>query len=521
MRVDPIPELQPFRLICRPMPLDGESWPDYVIRLAEENCIKGGLRAMAYLAGMYVNQLLIAAPSEVLLRFGIILSEIYQEHPLDVPMDRKLTLLVTYGRCNKTRLCPLCLAADDIPFIRAEWGMPMSIACPHHRTLLIDKCQLCGERLDVFRPGLLQCHCGARLHEQIPLPTESWVDRLRDLFAEAYVAQEVLTFARAHPLGQKAARVCKWVLAACVPETGRRPAAVLDMGGFLTCEDAISVGRMLGESASDIAKRFMDEVHVGSPKKYQRLNQRLGTRFFSQMAAVVEEVKQLQLQLVDPNRRRVEQRAEAMERNDVYALTDVMALTGYCHATLARAVEQGELDGRIAFDEVLGRNYIQIPGPVYRTIEAAYQQSVDLLTAATHAGCSEHAMMGLVHSKLVRAVRPLLIRRGVDGVRVRQGDWQEFTAHLFGAAEFENEHRFRRVYFSDWGSGKNLIRISRKLRKMMAAIKEGRIRVFKAVEHPTALDELYVAPKDLIKVLDLRGAPRIRRVSRPAETDPR
>ena len=516
MRLDPFPDFESFQLICRPMPIDGESWPDYVIRLAEANCIKGGLRAMAYIAVMYPSQLLVATPSEVLLRFGVILPEVRREHPLDAPMDRKLTTLVSHGRCTKTRFCPLCLAADDIPFIRAEWGMPMSIACAHHRTLLIDQCQLCGERLDVFRPGLLQCHCGAPLHEQMPLPVESWVDRLRELFAEAYGAQEVATFARAHPLGQKAARVCKWVLAACVPETGLRPVAGLDMEGFLTSEDASSVGRMLGGSSSDIAKFVMDEVHAGS-KKYQRLNNRLGARVFAQMAAVVEEVKRLQLQLVDPHRRRVEQRAEVMERKDVYALTDVTALTGYCHPTLARAVEQGDLTGSIAFDEVLGRDYIQIPGEVYRAIALSYRETDSIEASAVRAGCTVHAMKGLVHADCIGSYRPLPIRFGPSGTRVRPADLQEFMKTLFDAAEFESEHRFRRVHFSDWGSGKHLIKIARKWRRMLAAIKEGRIRIFKEVEHPTALEELYAAPTDLVKMLDLRAAPKIRRVSRPTQ----
>jgi hypothetical protein len=517
MRIDPVPDFEPVRFLCRTMPIDGESWPDYVIRLAEANCIKGGLRAMAYLAGMYANQLLVAAPSEVLLRFGVILPEVLKEHPLDAPPDRKLTMLASHGRCTKTRFCPLCLAADDIPFIRAEWCMPMSIACANHRTLLIDKCQLCGERLDVFRPRLLQCHCGAPLHRQIPLPVEAWVGRLRELFVEAYGAQQFLTFSRAHPLGQKAARVCKWVIAACVPETGRRPVAGLDTDGFLTSEDAVSAGRMLGGTSTEIAKSFMTEVDVGSSQKYQRLNNRLGARVFAQMGAVVEEVKRLQMQFFDPSRRRVEQRAKVMEREDVYALTDLTELTGYCHPTLARCVEEGDLAGNIAFDEVLGRNYIQIPGTVYREIELVYQQTDSLETAAMRVGCTEHAMKGLVRSECISAVRPLPIRRGPDGVRVRPGEWQKFAAYLFSAAQLESDHRSRRVYFSDWASSKNLIKTARKWRKMLAAIKEGRIRIFKAVEHPTALEELYVAPTDLVKVLGLRASPRVRHVSRPTQ----
>ncbi|MGJ7537722.1 MULTISPECIES: TniQ family protein [unclassified Variovorax] len=516
MRIDHVPDFEPVRFLCRPMPIDGESWPDYVIRLAETNFIEGGLRAIAYLAGMYVNQLLVAAPSEVLLRFGVILPEVLKEHPLDAPSDHQLAMLASHGRCTKTRFCPLCLAADDIPFIRTEWGMPMSIACGHHRTLLIDKCQSCGERLDVLRTRMLYCECGVPLKKQVPMPAEPWVDQLRELFAEAYGAQDFSTFGRAHPLAQKAARVCKWLVQTSDPETGRRPMAGL-MDGFLTSEHAHSMGRILNTSTSGIAESLMAEVRSESIAKYQSLKNRLGVRDFFRMTAVVDEVKRLQMQFVDPNRRRVERRAEVMERSDVYALTDVTALTGYCHSTLAHAVEKGYLAGSIAFDEVLKRDYIQIPGEVYRAIASSYQETDSIETSAVRAGCTVQAMKRLVHAECIGAYRLLPIRLGPSGTRVQPADLQELMRRLFHAAEFESEHRFRRVYFSDWVSSKNLIKTSRKWRRMLAAIKEGRIRIFKAVEHPTALEELYVAPADLVKVLDLRAAPRVRRVSRPTQ----
>lgn len=513
MRIDPIPDFGSVRLIFRPMPIEGESWPDYVIRLAEANYIGGGLRTMASLAGMYANQLLVAIPSEVLLKFGIVLPEPLREHPLDAPPDRKLKM-ASRGRCKKTRLCPLCLTADVIPYIRSEWGMPMSIACQQHRTMLIDRCHACDQPLDIFRNHILRCQCGAALQKQVPLPAEPGVELLRELFAEAYDAQDTATFARAHAHAQKAARVCKWLLAASVSETARRSTRPLDTGGFLSVEDAISITEKFSGSKVGIAKSLMTEVRLSGTGKYQSLNRGLGVREFAQMNSVVDEVKRLQIQLDGPYPR-VKRRAEVMEKNDVYSLSDLRELTGYSYKNLARYVELGDLPGSIVFDEILGRSCIQIPGMVYRAIALSFLETDSIETAAVKAGCTLWAMKSLVLAGCIGADRLLPIQRGPSGARVRLADRQEFMRVLFLAAELESEHRSRRVYFSDWGVGKDLIRVARKWQRVMAAIKEGRIRVFKTVEHPTALEDLYVAPKDLVNVLGPYVAQRIRRVSRP------
>lgn len=515
MRIDLIPEFKPIRLISRPMPIEGESWPEYVIRLSEANYIGGGLRAMASLAGMYANQLLVATPSEVLLRFGVVLPEPLREHPLDAPPDRKLKM-ASRGRCKKTRLCPLCLTADVIPYIRAEWGMPMSIACQQHRTMLIDRCHACDQPLDVFRNHILRCQCGAALHKQEPLPAEPRVELLRELFAEAYDAQDAATFARAHALSQKAARVCKWLLEASVSETARRSTRPLDTGGFLSVEDAISITKKFSGSKVGIAKSLLTEVRLSRTGKYDSLNRGLGVREFAQMNSVVDEVKRLQIQLDGPCPRE-KRRAEVMAKNDVHSLSDLTELTGYSYSSLARYVELGDLPGSIVLDEVLGRSCIQIPGAVYRAIALSFLGTDSIETAAVKAGCTVWAMKGLVLAGCIGADRLLPIQQGPSGARVRCADRQEFMRFLFLAAEFESEHRSRRVYFSDWGPGMDLIRVARKWQTILAAIKEGQIRIFKAVEHPTVLEDLYVAPEDLVKVFGPRFALGIHRVSRPTQ----
>jgi hypothetical protein len=54
------------------------------------------------------------------------------------------------------------------------------VACPVHERSLLSICPKCGVRLTWFRPGLLECKCGARFHRTerhlISVPEASLLD---------------------------------------------------------------------------------------------------------------------------------------------------------------------------------------------------------------------------------------------------------------------------------------------------------------------------------------------------------
>lgn len=68
-------------------------------------------------------------------------------------------------RLRHPAFCPCC--ADEMGFIDAFWDLGIVIACPRHRTVLTKDCPACDLGLSWFRPGLLQCKCGADLREAV------------------------------------------------------------------------------------------------------------------------------------------------------------------------------------------------------------------------------------------------------------------------------------------------------------------------------------------------------------------
>ncbi len=62
---------------------------------------------------------------------------------------------------TRPKLCPECVAEKG--FIEAHFDLALMTGCPVHRRSLLSRCPGCTKALRWFRPGLLECHCGASL----------------------------------------------------------------------------------------------------------------------------------------------------------------------------------------------------------------------------------------------------------------------------------------------------------------------------------------------------------------------
>jgi hypothetical protein len=68
------------------------------------------------------------------------------------------------------KLCPECVAEKG--FIEAHFDLALMTGCPVHRRSLLCRCPRCMKPLRWFRPGLLECGCGASLRN-VSLPAIS------------------------------------------------------------------------------------------------------------------------------------------------------------------------------------------------------------------------------------------------------------------------------------------------------------------------------------------------------------
>lgn len=88
-------------------------------------------------------------------------------------------------RLARPSFCPNCAQEDG--FLKAFWDLSFVVACPKHRCTLISECPECGEALKWFRPGILECKCGASLtNAPIQDVSQELVDLMAIIHAKVY-----------------------------------------------------------------------------------------------------------------------------------------------------------------------------------------------------------------------------------------------------------------------------------------------------------------------------------------------
>ncbi|MBW8469728.1 MAG: TniQ family protein [Thiobacillus sp.] len=161
----------------RPDPCEGESWPGYLLRLANEN----GLRGLVSIAS------LLEMTAERLLREDV--GEIGRRLRLPYLAEREVNGQAYRGHLNmRTRVCPECLQADKKPHIRAAWDSPVILICELHRKILLDSCTSCKQPLTYRRGWVSQCCCGAQLVGWRSTRYDAW---MRDMYELVQVPQVI------------------------------------------------------------------------------------------------------------------------------------------------------------------------------------------------------------------------------------------------------------------------------------------------------------------------------------------
>lgn len=158
-------------LVRHPAPHPTESLPGYMLRLAEENgypspwrvCLLAGLKQNEIRTSGFQVEKLAAVSNQPSSR----LREISFSAPSERPRWARLLnhpVVPTDLSLMECRICPDCVA--ELGFIEAHWHLRLMLACPKHLRLALVQCSSCGKALRWFRPGLLECQCGASLLRQ-------------------------------------------------------------------------------------------------------------------------------------------------------------------------------------------------------------------------------------------------------------------------------------------------------------------------------------------------------------------
>ena len=171
-------------LVRHSAPFPTESLFGYILRLSEENgyTTPWSLFLLAQIRQHEARStgMKVAKVAQICNRPQTELQSISYRWPGDHQRScRLLGYLLTPWELAVTapKLCPECVAKKG--FIEAHFDLALMTGCPVHRRSLLSRCPGCVTPLRWFRPGLLECHCGASLRN-VDLPAISLAES--DLF---------------------------------------------------------------------------------------------------------------------------------------------------------------------------------------------------------------------------------------------------------------------------------------------------------------------------------------------------
>lgn len=153
-------------------PRPGESLRSYLIALAEANGYRntGSFRHVIGLRNQSVSFASAQQWNLLARATGLPAPAFSEMRRRTMPSVHKTTQVsflksaVSWVHLDKVghRICPQCLVEDR--YGRDLWSLRYVVACPRHRTLLIDACHECGQPFGLYRWATLTgCTCGGDL----------------------------------------------------------------------------------------------------------------------------------------------------------------------------------------------------------------------------------------------------------------------------------------------------------------------------------------------------------------------
>jgi hypothetical protein len=376
-----------MKLIDRPRFISGESWPGYLMRLAEANG-GAGLSYICQMLDWSTYQLIAASPFTTLPLFGVGCEELTKEEGQILVPWRRYMNLGTFGRSIYSRVCPKCLASDKIPHIRAAWDLALQVDCADHHCLLIDECPQCHCRLEHTRRSLTRCNCGFDLKLCRTRPARNLYATIQQTFGLAdSCASRHTTFAGSSKQECAALEVLLRLLAQDRPRPKPRNYAgkIPSSQAFVRASDLDE----LEEWFRDWPNGFICNLNRCKCLRKQRRTVMLNSSTL--LANQFPLIRQATMEADARWRRAPRPGKKASDRNallqkELLGVRDLMTLTGRHHNDVIVWLRAGLLGNTVIRKDHTGRNVLKVPTPQVLRLLSLVQQTTTFRDAARTIG---------------------------------------------------------------------------------------------------------------------------------------
>ena len=412
--------------------MEGESWPGYLLRLAEANGFSG-LEAISRILHRTNYQVIASSPPATLRLLDVNCSTLMGADFVAAPPGCIYTELGTYGRSIFARVCSKCLTCDGIPYARASWDLALQVCCPIHRCLLIDECPQCSHRLDYRRPSIVRCICGYDLRLCRTQPAANLYAFIRETFELDHdPSVHFVTFAQSSKQERDALAVLLRLLAQAQPgpRPGRHTAKIPSTQAFIRAKDLDALAGWFGDWPNGFIQRLIQSKRTRAQSRIVKLNS------FTLMAGQFPRINRVVIDADARWRRSPRPGKKTHDRNallqkDLLGVKDLMSLTGRHHNDAIVWLRTGLLWPTVTQKDARGRDVLKVPPAQVTRLLSLVQQTTTFTDAARTIGVDPLALRTLTRQGRLPSVR---MGKADYTARVRHEDVYAFAAQVRSVA---------------------------------------------------------------------------------------
>jgi hypothetical protein len=188
-------------------------------------------------------------------------------------------------------------------------------------------------------------------------------------------------------------------------------------------------------------------------------------------------------------------------------VNELAKLTGHPPKFVRSQIESGNISPAILkHGDLVDPQSIEIDAHSLTLATSFYANSLDLHSSAARVGCSVQALRGLVQTACIPAGSIWIDPRRLAFRRVHPAALEDFVSELISLARCEVAQVTGGIKFSDWVTKHARGSVNRHLRwrDILSSVRTGKLTLYRAVEVPTELDQLFLCAEDLAIVCDKR-----------------
>jgi hypothetical protein len=353
------------------------------------------------------------------------------------------------------------------------------------------------------REKITHCNCGADFRHQSTLSGQLASSTMSRLFPEIDLTNTGKTFEREPDLHWAAARVCQW-LSLKPDSNGKRPIRENGVNIRLSIDQLDGLQKLVVNWPSALAFSITPGVDLDSLSSCTALSKVLFRRRFSLYAIVTEKIRCNSEVLMTDRRSKSTSAYSLHHRSNIDALEQ---LTGYSSRLIRRQIAMGGLvPGLLKYGDLFDPDRIEIDAHAIELVSSFYAETLGLDYAAKMMGCSTRAMHDLIRMNLIASQSICIDPAQITLRRVYPEDLNEFSNGLFSLSHFTEDLTKIDVKFSEWNmkhwhaGGHSQSR----WQDIFSAIRAGKLKLYRSVQVPWALDHLLLEAKELDLFSDKR-----------------